>query len=107
MSNKDTIAIGTWYRGLNGKKSVEVGLAAAEPQAKEDFREFFDVQTIQTARKTKKGAMVNEVRIMGFCTDIEAFVTLLCELRGIENIDVQGNVDNGQKAIKVYLYLNL
>ena len=75
FSNKDTIAIGQWYRGLNGKKSVESGLAAAEPRVKEDFREFFKVQTIQTVRKTKKGAVVNEVRIMGFCTAIEAFVT--------------------------------
>ena len=104
FSNKDTIAIGTWYRGLNGKKSVEAGLAAAESLVKEDFREFFDVQTIQTVRKTKKGGVVNEVRNMGFCTDIEAFVTLLCELRGIENVDVQGNVDDGQNAIKVFPY---
>ena len=49
--------------------------------------------------------MVNEVRNMGFCTDVEAFVTLLCQLRGIENVDVQGNVDDGQKVIKVFLYL--
>ena len=85
---------------------MEAGLAAAEPQAKEDFREFFDVKTIQTVRKTKKGGLVNEVRNMGFCMDIKAFVTLLCELRGIENVDVQGNVDNGQNAIKVLPYLN-
>ena len=52
FSNKDTIAIGQWYRGLNGKKSVESGLAAAEPRVKEDFREFFKVQTIQTVQKT-------------------------------------------------------
>ena len=88
------------------KKSVEAGLAAAEPLVQEDFREFFDVQTIKTVRKTKKGGVVSEVRNMGFCTDIEAFVTLLCKLRGIKNVYVQGNVDDGQNAIKVLPYLN-
>ena len=104
FSNKDTIAISTWYRGLNGRKSVEIGLAEAEPLVKEDFRDFFEVKTIETVRKTKKEGVTTEVRNMGFCTDIEAFVTLLCELRGIENVDVQFNVDDGQKAIKVTLF---
>ena len=87
-----------WYQG------VEVGLAEAEPLVKEDFRDFFEVKTIETVRKTKKEGVTREVRNMGFCTDIEAFVTLLCELRGIENVDVQFNVDDGQQAIKVTLF---
>ena len=41
FSNKDMIAIRQWYRSLNGKKSVEVGLATADTMVKEDFREFF------------------------------------------------------------------
>ena len=104
FSNKDTIAISTWYRGINGRASVESGLAEAEPRLKEDFREFFNVETIETVRKTKKGGVSIEVRNMGFCTDIEAFITILCELRGIEDVEVQFNIDDGQNAIKVTLF---
>ena len=103
FSNKDAIAIGTWYRGINGKKSVEAGLATAETLAKEDFRELFTVETIKTVRKTKRGAIINEVRNMGFCKDIEAFITIICDLRGIENLELQGNVDDGRNAIKVLI----
>ena len=64
FSNKDTIAISTWYRGINGRASVEVGLAEAEPMLKEDFREFFNVETIEnkegwSLKRSKKHGLLH------------------------------------------------
>ena len=93
-------------RNKFGKFSVEPGLMEELPKRKIALSDFFTVIVKDNTRKNGAEYKVLTHPLF-YCSDIEAFIQLICEERGLkpEDLVVTVGLDDGQGSLKVSTHL--
>ena len=104
LSHNQTKEVATFIRSQFGRYSVQPGLKIYLPHLKDETRNFFTVETVQTIRKNAKlKTVIDEERPMVYCHRIDDFIDHMLDRRSIERgeVDLQFGMDDGGLCIKV------